>query len=79
MGVMNLWNTCSFRTGMDLEEKLDLDGVFFHQMHPHRRFESSLFPRPLKRLSPWPDIHSGWDRYDVENLADGLSRQVQER
>lgn len=75
MGVTNLMNHLSFRTrrqgqilralsGEDIERQLDFQGLLFHQLQNHLRFDSHLFPRPLKAASFWPGHHAGWAQLD---------------
>jgi hypothetical protein len=78
MGVFNLWNTVEFRKGADLENQLDFAGLALHQMEPHLAFESHYFQRPLKRISPWPNLHPEWFRLDQRFRADKLP-QTEER
>ena len=84
-GVVNLMNHVSFRskseraglvslTGREIEKLLGLDGLAFHQMHRLLRFDSHLFPRPLKRASYWPDFHPGWTDLDQKFLTESLPK-----
>jgi hypothetical protein len=73
-GVMNLWNHVSFRNGTDLERTLGQDGLAFHQMNRMLRFDSHYFQRPLKRVSPWPNLHEGWLELDRTGQTDTLPR-----
>jgi hypothetical protein len=63
-GVFNLWNHVSFRKGVNLEKTLSMAGLAFHQMRPLLKFDSHLFPRPVKRASFWPDTHANWSQLD---------------
>ena len=73
-GVCNLWNHLSFRAGKDQEETICQEGLAFHQMHRQLRFESNYFQRPLKRVSPWPDLHEGWIELDRTGQTSSLPR-----
>ena len=73
-GVANLWNHVSFRTGSDLERTLNQDGLVFHQMRRMLRVESHYFQRPLRRVSPWPNLHNGWIELDQRGQTDSLPR-----
>ena len=84
-GVTNLMNIAQFRrkavqagstskTGRELEEQLDLEGLAMHQMHRILRFDSYLFNRPLKVCSPWPDSHPGWTELDTQFLTESLPK-----
>ena len=73
-GIMNLWNHVSFRNGKGLERTLSQDGLEFHQMHRMLRFDSHLFQRPLRRVSPWPNLHEGWLELDRTCQANSLPR-----
>lgn len=73
-GVCNLWNHTSFRTGSELERTLNQDGLAFHQMHRMLRFDSHYFQRPLRRVSPWPNLHEGWLGLDRTGQTNSLPR-----
>ena len=84
-GVVNLMNHTAMRTkvgangptsrtGAEFEKLLNADGVAFHQMLRLLRFDSHLFPRPLKLSSPWPDLHPGWADLDLNASAAGLPK-----
>jgi hypothetical protein len=84
-GIVNLMNHVSFRTksdraglvslsGREIEKQLGLDGLGMHQMHRLLRFDSHLFPRPLKRVSSWPNFHPGWTDLDQKFLTESLPK-----
>ncbi len=73
-GVANLWNHVSFRTGTDLERTLNQDALAFHQMRRQLRVESHYFQRPLRRVSPWPNLHQGWLELDQTGQTNSLPR-----
>lgn len=84
-GILNLMNHVAFRTkcdgailsaftGMELEEKLNLDGLAMHQMHRLLRFDSHLFPRPTKRASFWPDHNPAFADLDQKVLTESLPK-----
>jgi hypothetical protein len=72
MGIFNLWNHIPFRRQADLQNQLAPDGVLFHQMRPQLRHDSHYFPRPLKRVSFWPDFNDEWFAYDQTYQTDAL-------
>ena len=74
LGVANLWNHISFRRDSNLEESLGKEGLLFHQMRRMLRFDSHLFQRPLRRPSPWPDLHPGWLQLDRERETNKLPK-----
>ena len=70
VGVANLWNHVQPRKAGELAASLGQDGLLFHQMRRMLRFDSHLFPRPVRRPSLWPNLHPGWaqlDRYRESN------------
>ena len=80
LGVTNLMNHLSFRTGRngsrwrslageEIEKQLGLEGVIFHQLQNHLRFDSHLFNRPVKKASFWPDHHPGWGQMDEQRCS----------
>jgi hypothetical protein len=84
-GVVNLMNHVAFRTkseraglvsitGREIERQLGLEGLAMHQMHRLLRFDSHLFPRPLKRVSYWPNFHPGWTDLDQKFTTESLPR-----
>ena len=84
-GVINLMNHVSFRTksdraglvsktGQEIENSLNKDGLALHQMQRMLRFDSHLFQRPLRKLSPWPDLHPGWTELDQKVLTESLPK-----
>jgi len=84
-GVVNLMNHVAFRTkserarlvsvtGREIEQQLGLEGLAMHQMHRLLRFDSHLFPRPLKRVSYWPNFHPGWTDLDQKFTTESLPR-----
>ena len=73
--VINLMNHVAFRTknnsgglvsktGTEIEEELNLDGLAMHQMNRLLRFDSHLFQRPCQRASFWPDHNPAWSELD---------------
>jgi len=85
MGVVNLMNHAAFRTkseraglvsvtGREIEQQLGLEGLAMHQMHRLLRFDSHLFPRPLKRVSYWPNFHPGWTDLDQKFTTESLPK-----
>ena len=84
-GVVNLMNHVAFRTkseraglvsitGREIEQQLGLEGLAMHQMHRLLRFDSHLFPRPLKRVSYWPNFHPGWTDLDQKFTTESLPK-----
>lgn len=85
MGVVNLMNHTSFRskqgsggivskTGQEIEQQLGAEGLAFHQMQRLLRFDSHLFPRPLKAVDSWPDLHPDWKNFDEAANAGSLPK-----
>lgn len=79
LGVTNLMNHLAFRTrreggrlvplaGEEVERQLNVDGLVFHQLQSQLRFDSHLFPRPIRPVSLWPGHHPGWAQLD-QHLA----------
>jgi hypothetical protein len=79
LGVTNLMNHVAFRTrreggrlvplsGEEVERQLNIDGLVFHQLQSQLRFDSHLFPRPIRPVSLWPGHHPGWTQLD-QHLA----------
>ncbi len=73
--AINLMNHVAFRTknnhgglvsktGTEIEEELNLDGLAMHQMNRLLRFDSHLFQRPCQRASFWPDHNPAWSELD---------------
>jgi len=84
-GVLNLMNHVAFRaktdragmssfSGSEIERKLNLDGLAMHQMHRLLRFDSHLFPAPVKRASFWPDYNPAFADLDHRVLTEGLPK-----
>jgi hypothetical protein len=84
-GVINLMNHVGFRTkpergGLgsrsvgEIERQLGIDGLAFHQMNRMLRFDTHLFPRPIKRVSYWPNFHPGWAELDQKVLTESLPK-----
>lgn len=85
LGVTNLANQLAFRslrkggrlvprTGAEIEQDLDFDGLAFHQMHRLLRFDSHLFPRPRRPASPWPSMHPGFFALDRDLRTESLTK-----
>lgn len=85
MGVVNLMNHVGFRSrqsgavrvsrsGTEIERGLDFDGLAFHQMERLLRFDSHLFPRAARPISPWPDLHAGFRDLDRNLLTESLAK-----
>jgi hypothetical protein len=81
LGVTNLMNWLKFRTrrcgdalhslsGEQIERQFGSQSLVFHQLQKHfLRFDSHLFPRPVRPMSLWPNHHPGWTQLD-QHLGD---------
>ncbi len=85
VGVTSLANHASFRTrhdggrrvvrtGGEMEQDLDFDGLALHQMNRLLRVDSCLFPRPTRAGSPWPGLHRGFSELDQRLLTESLPK-----
>ena len=82
-GLINLMQDVAFRsqslsrrsrTGGELEEAIDGEAIAYHQMRRCLRFDSHLFPRPTRKASKWPGLHSGFDELDRNLRTESLPK-----
>ncbi len=85
MGVVNLANHVDLRTravgskvvsatGAQIEDLLEHEALAFHQMHRMLRFDSRLFPRPVRPGSLWPSVHPGFLELDRDLHTESLPK-----